>query len=189
MEWRGDIILICKPRKTPEVTQACSGTEVQGLLRLSSHGSGTLSRKETGPVFTSVLFCDIMAGSFEEESRRPSRSSRFPRYIERLKVIGDEDYPVLVRKAVSLLAGLGAMIPKQYVGGPSFYDITRELKGYKSISSHFCVFFDRGIILEGVSDQVLGASHGRVGMVNVDIEGYEREILTREPSPKEKDEE
>lgn len=96
------------------------------------------------PMTLDVRAC--MAKAFET-SKRVFRTSTL--HEEARRVVGVEHYQGLVREAVSLLARLGATVPAEYVGRSCFYDITRDLKGYRNQSSQMQLLFDRGVTLDG----------------------------------------
>lgn len=101
------------------------------------------------PITFDVRAC--MVRSFET-SRRQFRVSTL--HEDARRAVGAEDFQGLVREAVSLLARLGATVPPEYVGRSCFYDVTRELKGYRDSSSQFHLLFDRGVTLDGLSCDV-----------------------------------
>jgi hypothetical protein len=97
------------------------------------------------PLTFDVRAC--MTRSFEQ-SRREFRVSTLHEAARR--AAGPEDYPGLVREAVSVLARIGASVPSEYVGRACFYDVTRDLKQYKDTSSQVRLLFDRGVTLDGL---------------------------------------
>jgi len=100
-----------------------------------------------------------------EQSRREFRVSTLHEAAR--NAVGSEDYPGLVREAVSLLARIGAGVPAEYIGRSCFYDITRDLKQYKDISSQIRLLFDRGVTLDGLSCEV--SQRGTVISIHTDL--------------------
>ena len=82
------------------------------------------------------------------------RQFRVSTLHESARQIAPDDYPGLVREAISILARLGASVPPEYVGRSCFYDVTRQLKGYNHSSTQFYLLFDRGVTLEHVGCEV-----------------------------------
>ena len=68
-----------------------------------------------------------------EESRKEFRVSAL--HDAALQTAGKDHFQGLMREAVSLLARLGATVPREYIGRASFLDVTRELKNYRDFSS------------------------------------------------------
>ena len=71
------------------------------------------------------------------------------------QAVGPDYYPEVVREVVSLLTRLGASVPPEYVARSSFYDVTRQMKGYRDQSTQIRILFDRGVTLDGLGGDVI----------------------------------
>jgi hypothetical protein len=58
---------------------------------------------------------------------------------------GPGHYPTLVREAISLLVRFETSVPTEYIGKSCFYDITREIKSYRDLSTRCRILSDRGV--------------------------------------------
>lgn len=129
-----------------------------------------------------------------ETSRRVFRVSAL--HEDARKFVGNDHYQGLVREAVSLLARLGATVPPEYVGRSCFYDITRDLKGYRDQSTQMQILFDRGVVLDGLGCQILVNESHILGKLNIAVDGghvithlVKNNLRKHRPTPEENNEE
>lgn len=143
------------------------------------------------PMTADVRAC--MTRSFET-SQRVFRVSTL--HEDARRMVGSDNYQGLVREAVSLLARLGASVPSEYVDRSCFYDITRELKGYRGQSTQMRILFDRGVVLDGLGCTVSVSGSNIIARLNVAVrDGHVIAVFSRNhlrphrPTKEENDEE
>ncbi|KAI9240546.1 MAG: hypothetical protein BYD32DRAFT_484825 [Podila humilis] len=147
------------------IRRAKSGTLIfvphSEILTMTTHGMddallATLVKEMNNNPFlvADPLTFDVracMTRSFES-ARREFKVSTL--HEDARRVVGAEHYQGVVREAVSLLARLGATVPKECVGRSCFYDVTRDLMGYRDLLSQVYLRFDRGVTLNGLACDV-----------------------------------
>jgi len=119
----------------------------------------------------------FMLQSFETKQRTFRVSTL---HEDARQAVGPEDCAGLVREAISLLARLGAAVPAEYISRSCFYDVTRDVKGYRDISALCHILFDRGVTLEGL-DCELSVNGNEVFIAKLMIEapGQNSHVIAR----------
>lgn len=118
------------------------------------------------PLTMDVRAC--MTRSFEM-SRKTFKVSTL--HEDARKLVGNDHYAGLVREAISLLARLGATVPVEYINRSCFFDVTRDLKGYRGESTRMQVLFDRGVVLDGLVCDIRRSGKDLIAKLHIAVDG------------------